>query len=136
MLTIMAGAAEMERYLIAERTQEVLDYKAERGERCGTLPYGSQVWIDKKRLDSNPAEQRIIEYIAKLRTEGASVSSIAKRLNAEQIPSRGARWHTTTVSRILSRAGHKAPAPWPPRCRAARRVHPDSRAALNDLAGP
>jgi site-specific DNA recombinase len=104
LLTIMAGVAEMERNMVAERTQEVLDYKAERGERIGTIPYGFRTWIDGKKLEEEPQEQRVIAFMRELRGKGESYSGIARRLNDEGVPGRGARWHTSTIVRILTRS--------------------------------
>lgn len=39
-LTVMAGAAEMERNLISERTRAALAYKRSKGEWLGTVPFG------------------------------------------------------------------------------------------------
>jgi len=103
-LTVMAAVAEMERNLIRERTKEALAYKKQKKERTGTLPYGYRTGLNGKTLEIDPPEQRTIDYILRLRDEeGFSNSGIAKRLNAEGVPSRGKRWHTTTITRLFRR---------------------------------
>ncbi|MBI1744426.1 recombinase family protein [Candidatus Acetothermia bacterium] len=48
-LTVMAGAAEMERNLISERTKGALTYKRSKGEWLGAAPFGHR-WENGKLL--------------------------------------------------------------------------------------
>jgi DNA invertase Pin-like site-specific DNA recombinase len=66
--TAMAGVAELERALIAERTRNALAAKKARGARLG-------------RPVTLPAEVRSL--VAKLRREGLSLAAIADRLNID-----------------------------------------------------
>ena len=102
LLTLVAAVAEMERNLIRERIQASLDHKRENGERIsGHLPYGQQLHVNRKLLEPNPEEQRIIAYIHKLHRDGLSIRKIAARLNTENVTARGQRWHTSSVHRVL-----------------------------------
>lgn len=96
--------AQYERAQIRLRTKLALAAKKRRGERVGQVPYGMMVDpADSARLIPDPAEQRVIAQIKIHRADGYNVSAIAEMLNAASIPSRGARWHKTTVVRILAR---------------------------------
>jgi DNA invertase Pin-like site-specific DNA recombinase len=103
-LTVMAGAAEMERNLIRERTTAALAHKAARGERVGQVPFGYEVAPCGVLLAPLEAEQAVIRVIQDARAVGLSYRAIADSLNADKVPARGTRWHPTTVSRILKRA--------------------------------
>jgi len=97
--------AQYERALIRSRTKAALAVKKARGERVGQIPFGSQLCGDGARLEPEPAEQKVIASVLKLRAAGATIKAIASRLNAKRTPARGARWYPTTVSRLLRRAG-------------------------------
>jgi len=101
-LTVMAGAAEMERNLIRERTAAALAHKAAKGERVGQVPYGYRA--DGAMLVEEPAEQSIIRIVVNWRTDGHSIRDIARILNENGVPARGSKWHATTVARMLKRA--------------------------------
>jgi DNA invertase Pin-like site-specific DNA recombinase len=103
-LTVIAGAAEMERNLIRERTRAALAHKARSGQRVGCVPFGKRIGADGVHLEDDPAEQAAIDRITALHREGLSVREIAARLNAEQVKARGKRWHKTTVCDLIRRA--------------------------------
>lgn len=104
-LTVMAGAAEMERNLISERTRTALRFKQTKDERTGGIPYGCTLADDGVHLDSNAAEVRTLEMIRSLHyIGGLSIRAIAAELNAQGIAARGTRWHHTTVARLLKAA--------------------------------
>jgi site-specific DNA recombinase len=94
--------AQYERAVIRGRTRAALAVKRSRSERCGMIPYGYQLAADGMHTEENPSEQRVIGLIRDLRSEGFSQRAIAERLNADQIPARGARWHKTTIARIAA----------------------------------
>lgn len=97
--------AAYERALIGIRTKAALRAKRARGERGpGKLPYGTQLAADGKTLEPNPAEAEVIAKIRTLRSAGLSLTQIAETLNSERVPARGARWHRTTIHKILLRA--------------------------------
>lgn len=104
-LTVMAGAAEMERNLIRERTTTALAHKRAEGRRTSKdAPYGWRIATDGDTLEADEAEQRALELIRALRAGGMSVRAIVAHLEATGIPARGTRWHKTTVERALARA--------------------------------
>lgn len=96
--------AQYERALIRTRTRAALAVKKARGELVGSVPYGFQLARDGVRLVPDAREQLIVAAIAKLRHEGRTLRDIVAILNRDGFPARGARWHLTTVRRILSAA--------------------------------
>ena len=103
-LCVMAGAAEMERGLIRERTRMGMDHKRSKGERLGQVPYGYRPAADGVALEPEPDEQQVIGMIKSLRAGGLTLQAITDRLNADQVPARGQRWHATTIGRVIKRA--------------------------------
>jgi len=106
MLTMLAGAAEMERNLTRERTVAALGMKRERGEKTGgTVPFG----FDAKpgpggvvMLWNNAAEQAVIRRMERERKAGATFRAICEQLNGDGVPTKTGRpWHPNTVRRIL-----------------------------------
>ncbi|RMG50541.1 MAG: hypothetical protein D6717_13690, partial [Gammaproteobacteria bacterium] len=55
-------------------------------------------------IEEDEKEQEIIRKIQALREDGISIRKIAERLNEDETPARGKKWHTTTVARILKAA--------------------------------
>lgn len=77
-LTVMAGAAEMERNLIGERTQAALAYKRGRGEWLGAVPYGYR--LEEGRLVAHEPEQEVIAAIRRdRRARHLSVRALAAK---------------------------------------------------------
>jgi site-specific DNA recombinase len=103
-LTVIAGAAEMERNLIRERTTAGLAHKKSKGERVGQVPFGFRVAANGVALEALPEEQRVVEEVRALRAAGKTLQAITDKLNDDGVPARGARWHLTTVARLLKRA--------------------------------
>lgn len=104
MLTVMAGAAEMERNLIIERTKAALTLKRARREKLGgIIPYG---WsVQKGRLVARPQEQPVLREILSKRSAGLGYRAIAALLNERGLkPRMGKRWYGTTVRSICLRA--------------------------------
>ena len=103
MLTVLAGAAEMERNLIKERTRAALKVKRENGYKTGGrhAPYGFDQGENGK-LSPNPKEQKIVEIIHKLKTKGANLREIVDALNKSKIPTKtGCLWLKSTVKNVL-----------------------------------
>ena len=102
-LTIMAGAAEMERNIIRERTSAAMAYKAARREYTGgQVPYGWALDADGVHLTPNPAEQAIIAAARTLREQGLSLRKVGDALAAEgMLPRSGGEWHAKTVRDLL-----------------------------------
>lgn len=104
MLTVLAGAAEMERNLTRERTRAALSVKAKRGERIsGRAPFGYSFTADG-RVEPNPEEQRAVRLVTELRDSGKSLRGIAAELAGRGMLSRtGVPLSAVTVRAILRR---------------------------------
>lgn len=102
-LTVMAGAAEMERNLIRERTAAGMAVKQRKGQRVGQVPYGYRLDDDGVRLLADEQEQDVLGKLQHWRQEGMTLQGIVSALNAQGMPARGQRWHLTTVARLLRR---------------------------------
>lgn len=100
MLTLMAGFAELERNLIAERTTLAMQHLKARRLAYSPTPYGYDRSGDQ--LTPNSVEQSVVAEIARMRREGNTLVEITANLNARSIPTkRGGNWTATTVRRIL-----------------------------------
>jgi len=93
-LTVMAGAAEMERNQIRERTTAIAAYKRGRGERIsGKEPFG---WgFAGSRLAVNQEEQTVLRDLHKLRRGGMSYQKIADELARRGVMTRTGRPYTS-----------------------------------------
>jgi DNA invertase Pin-like site-specific DNA recombinase len=86
-LTVMAGVAELERDLIAQRTRDALAAKKARGARLG-------------RPVTLPPELRA--RIGVLRSAGVSLAQIADTLNTDDVrQGNGAMWTKSAVQKVL-----------------------------------
>jgi DNA invertase Pin-like site-specific DNA recombinase len=103
-LTVMAGAAELERNQISERTSAVLRHKADRGEYTGGAPpFGFRLANDGVRLVEDAAEQRVLARARELRGHGTSLRAIAAQLAAEGLTSRsGGPFAVVQIQRLLA----------------------------------
>ena len=103
MLTMMAGFAQFERDLTAERTTQALAHKKANGTAYSPTPYGKD--RDGERLTDNTQEQGIIRQMRELRENGFSLRGIAEHLNSNGIASKqGKRWYASSVGYILNHA--------------------------------
>ena len=104
MLTVLAGAAEMERNLTRERTRAALHVKRRRGERISRYaPFGHRLDEDGN-LETDGREQRIVQLIHYLRGKGMSLRGIAKVLEGREMHGRnGQPVSAKTVHAILRR---------------------------------
>lgn len=101
-LNVLTSVAQWEREVIAERTRDALTAKGRRGERKGgQAPIGTR-W-ESKTLVANAEESKAVELIKALRDSGMSLRAIVEELNDRGVPMerKGAKWHLTTVARIL-----------------------------------
>lgn len=99
---MLDAVAEYERALISARTKAALATKKRRGLRGpGSLPFGKTLEDDGQTLQDEPQEAATLRRIVRERETGSSLQAIVDGLNADQVPSRGKRWHRTTVHRIL-----------------------------------
>ena len=103
-LTVMAGAAELERGLVGERTKAALAHKRSKGEKTGgRVPYGWQLATDGKTLEPNAPEQEVIDCANELRAAGLSLRAVAKDLEARALLNRaGRRFSAQGVSTVLA----------------------------------
>ena len=103
-LTVLAGAAQLEAESAAERTRDALAHLRANGRRTGgSVPFGYLAEPDG-RLVAHPEESQVVAAIVRLRSEGASLRGIVETLNANAIPTRGAKaWTLTQVARIVKR---------------------------------
>lgn len=79
-LTVMAGAAELERNQIAERTSTAMQHKASRGELVGSVPYGFALAADGVHVEPVASEQAVIAAARELRAAGLSLRAVAAEL--------------------------------------------------------
>jgi DNA invertase Pin-like site-specific DNA recombinase len=110
-LTVMAGAAELERNLVGERTKAALGHLKGQGVRLGGAALG---WARTAERDAEgrrvivelDEEHTTIERIVALRREGRTLTDIAAILEEEGRPTKrgGQRWYPVTVSRVVRRA--------------------------------
>jgi DNA invertase Pin-like site-specific DNA recombinase len=103
LITMLAGFAEFERNLIAERTTAALCHKKAHGEVYNHVPFGYRA-VDGS-LVPDPAEQTVIARMATLRALGLSYHRLVDTLNADGVPTKqGGEWHAQTVKNILEAA--------------------------------
>jgi DNA invertase Pin-like site-specific DNA recombinase len=103
LITMLAGFAEFERNMIAERTTAALRYKKAHREVYNHTPYG---WdAEDGALVENPAERAVVVRMQALRADGTSYNEIANALNADAVPTKkGGIWRSQTVKNILEAA--------------------------------
>lgn len=101
--TIMAAVAELERYLILNRTASGRRAK----EEAGGYAYGAPGfgWLARAgEMMPDLVEQEIIQYIRRWNRAGWSLRDMAKKLTALRLPTkRGGAWHPSIVSKIIKR---------------------------------
>ena len=106
--SVMDAMAQYERALISARTRAALAAKKRSGLRsAGSIPYGKRLAADGETLQVEPSEAAVIKRILALDANDRTIQAIVDGLNADGVPARGARWHRTTVSRILSSAADR-----------------------------
>jgi DNA invertase Pin-like site-specific DNA recombinase len=99
-LTLMAGFAELERNLIAERTTAVLAHKKQLGRVYNHEPFGFRRAGDK--LVALVDEMAVVHLIRERREDGWSLGMISDALNRDGIATKNGRsWHRRTVKNIL-----------------------------------
>lgn len=104
MLTMMAGFAEFERALIAERTASALAHKKAHRQAYAPTPFGFD--RDGSDLIPNDDEQDALGTMRRWRATGVSLRDIAGRLTEAGIPTKqGGAWHAGTVRYMLANAG-------------------------------
>lgn len=100
LITMLAGFAEFERNMIAERTTAALRHKKAHGQVYNHTPYGYMA--EDGALVFDAAEQAVIARMQALRGDGTSYNEIANALNADAVPTKkGGIWRPQTVKNIL-----------------------------------
>ncbi len=99
---MLAVMAEFESDIISERTKMGMQHKKAKGERVGSIPFGSQLHADGVDLIPYPIEQEIIQIIRDLERDGLSLNKIANYLNKSEYEARGKKWYPQTIKRILA----------------------------------
>lgn len=104
MLTVLAGAAEMERNLTRERTRAAMHVKRKRGERVSRwVPFGSRLAPDGTVVPDR-TEQRALRLIERLESRGDSLRLIAQALERRGLVGRnGQPISRKTVRAIIRR---------------------------------
>jgi DNA invertase Pin-like site-specific DNA recombinase len=92
MLTVLAGAAELEKNLIGERTAAAMGAMKAAGKYTGgRAPFGRMVADDGVTLTDCPAEQATIAEARRLREQGLSLRKVAAELAAQGMTTRGGK---------------------------------------------
>ncbi|MDQ7822060.1 MAG: recombinase family protein [Candidatus Eremiobacteraeota bacterium] len=105
-LNMMAGFAELERNLIAERTATAMSFKKSHLQVYSPVPYGYDRRGDE--LVRNEEEQAVITTIKNMRASGMSYCKMAEILNRDHVPTKGGgKWHTSTLYGIVKNSLHK-----------------------------
>lgn len=100
MRRIVDAFSEYERLIIRSRTVTALRAKKNRGERTGHIPFGFKLGNDGKHLATDEQEQRILQEIKALKTNGLSLRKIAQELNNRGITNRGHGWNPMSAKRV------------------------------------
>ena len=102
-ITVMAGAAELEKNLIKERCNSGRAARKAENKRIGEIPYGFTLAPDNT-LIPNGDEQKGLDLIISLHEQGYSLRSIASRLNEHGFtPKKRTTWTHGMVQSILKR---------------------------------
>jgi DNA invertase Pin-like site-specific DNA recombinase len=105
-LNMMAGFAELERNLIAERTATALNYKKNHLQVYSPVPLG---YTRKgNELVENQEELSTVAKIMDMRAQGMSYGKIADIFNKQGIASKtGSKWYASTVCYIVKNSLYK-----------------------------
>ena len=98
LFTILAGMAQWERALTAERTKAALTHKKKHRQAYSPTPYGYDRRGDT--LHANLREQAVILQIRAMRDSGASLRAIVRELKDEPTK-QGGQWYAGTVKYML-----------------------------------
>lgn len=103
MFTLMAGMAQLERRMIAERTSTALQHKKATGQvYTNQTPYGFQAI--EGRLVQVEQEAQVVAEIQVARAGGSTLQAIADNLNGRGIPTKtGKSWAPATIHLLLKR---------------------------------
>tara|TARA_Y100000588_G_scaffold336772_1_gene377795 strand:+ start:370 stop:1107 length:738 start_codon:yes stop_codon:yes gene_type:complete len=99
--------AQFEKAKIRMRIISKLNERKREGKLTGTNPIGTKILEDGKTLWRDPEEFAAVLRVEALWLAGEPIRAIARLLNAEGFKPRGAKWHPTTVMRIVDRLNNK-----------------------------
>lgn len=103
-ITIMAGAAELEKNLIKERCSQGRAARRAEGKVIGSLPYGYNLAEDRKTLIPDPEQQEALCLIYSLKDSCYSLRKIAEELNTRGYSTQqGSKWTYGHVQGVLRR---------------------------------
>jgi DNA invertase Pin-like site-specific DNA recombinase len=104
------SVSQWEREAIGERTRDAMHHKRAKGERIGTVPFGSQVAADGVQLEADAVEQAVLARMQGLQAAGSTTRQIAAQLTREGLTTRrGTPWRFQYVAQAL-RAGRSSQA--------------------------
>jgi DNA invertase Pin-like site-specific DNA recombinase len=105
-ITVMAGAAELERNMINERCEQGRQACRAADRRLGTVPFGWTLANDGKNMVQDNQEQTVLSMIRDMRQAGESLRAIAAKLNEKGIATKQGRgeWTHGQIQSILKRA--------------------------------
>jgi DNA invertase Pin-like site-specific DNA recombinase len=100
---VLGALSQYEKSIIRARMLAGRRVKAQRGGFIGGIPKFGYAVI-RGELVALKREQLVVARIVTMRAQGASLRTIGRALDAEELrPKRGERWHPTQVARILNR---------------------------------
>ena len=103
--SIMQAFDEFQRKVMASRTSSAMRAHQANGRKVSSqAPYGYAVDPDDpKRIVPLEPEQRAVTRILALHSEGHSYRAIARAMDSERMPCRGASWNHQQIKSILKR---------------------------------
>lgn len=87
-LTVMAGAAELERGMVRERTVAAMAHVKAQGRRVGGVPYGFRLAADGRTLEVDEGEAAVVAAVRELLAAGLSLRKVSAELEARGFLSR------------------------------------------------
>ena len=112
MLNLLTSVSQWEREITAERTAEALQHKRSKNEKTGgNREFGYEVAErkedGKKVYKESQHEQKVIQLIKELKSNGMSLQAIAKELKKRKVKTVSGKttWAVWTISKILKRNG-------------------------------
>jgi DNA invertase Pin-like site-specific DNA recombinase len=99
---VLIAFAECELDTGVERSESVMSDKRVKGERIGTIPYGSMLARDGKTLAPCPPEVATLGVMVDIRNRGWKLRRIAEELDRMGLGTRSGRpWAFATVGKLL-----------------------------------
>jgi DNA invertase Pin-like site-specific DNA recombinase len=103
-LNVLMSVAQWEREIISERTKESLSFKKVKGESLGRPTYGYVSMEGSANYGEQLEEQRLIQTIRVLRTQGMSQRAIVEEVTTQGFTTRkGTPLSLVQIQRIMKR---------------------------------